>query len=139
MCTSFRYTPKVAQAFHLEEKDIHPSDLCLILTKKQKNMVPFGYKHNHLILNARQETFFEKNIFKNAIHCIVPAGSFYEWDIGKNKVEFFTDHILYFAGILLDNHLVIMTTKANSYVNAVHDRMPVILENKILMPGCIMI
>lgn len=130
MCTSFRYTPKVAQAFHLEEKDIHPSDLCLILTKKQKNMVPFGYKHNHLILNARQETFFEKNIFKNAIHCIVPAGSFYEWDIGKNKVEFFTDHILYFAGILLDNHLVIMTTKANSYVNAVHDRMPVILEKE---------
>ena len=86
MCTSFRYTPKVAKAFHLEETDIHPSDSCLILTKSQKKMVPLGYKYKHLLLNARQETFFEKPLFKNATHCIVPAGSFYEWDAGKNKV-----------------------------------------------------
>lgn len=130
MCTSFRYTPKVAKTFHLEETDIHPSDSCLILTKSQKKMVPFGYKYKHLLLNARQETFFEKPLFKNATHCIVPAGSFYEWDVGKNKVEFFSDHILYFAGILIENHLVILTTKANPYVISVHDRMPVILEKE---------
>ena len=128
MCTSFRYTPKVAKAFQLEEKDIHPGDSCLVLTKNQKKIVTFGYKYNYLILNARQETFYEKELFKNATHCIVPAGSFYEWDVGKNKVEFFADHILYFAGILIDNHLVIITTQANSYVISVHDRMPVILE-----------
>lgn len=52
MCTSFRYTPKVAKAFGLEEKDIHPSDKCLVLTRNQKKMVPFGYKTNNLILNA---------------------------------------------------------------------------------------
>ena len=89
MCTSFRYTPKVAKAFGLEEKDIHPSDKCLVLTRSQKKMVPFGYKTNNLILNARQETLLEKPLFKDSMHCIVPAGSFYEWDLGKNKVEFF--------------------------------------------------
>lgn len=110
MCTSFRYTPKVAKAFGLEEKDIHPSDKCLVLTRNQKKMVPFGYKTNNLILNARQETLLEKPLFKDSMHCIVPAGSFYEWDLGKNKVEFYCDHILYFAGILIDDHLVIVTT-----------------------------
>ena len=60
----------------------------------------------------------------------MPAGSFYEWDAGKNKVEFFTHHILYFAGLLVDNHLVIITTDANAYVKPVHSRMPVILEKE---------
>ena len=64
MCSSFRYTPKVAKAFGLEEKDIHPSDKCLVLTRNQKKMVPFGYKTNSLILNARQETLLEKPLFK---------------------------------------------------------------------------
>lgn len=91
MCTSFRYTPKVAKTFGLEEKDIHPSDKCLVLTRNQKKMVPFGYKTNNLILNARQETLLEKPLFKDSMHCIVPAGSFYEWDAGKNKVEFYCD------------------------------------------------
>ena len=68
MCTSFRYTPKVAKAFGLEEKDIHPSDKCLVLTRNQKKMVPFGYKTNNLILNARQETLLEKPL---KIPCIV--------------------------------------------------------------------
>lgn len=134
MCTSFRYTPKVAKAFGLEEKDIHPSDKCLVLTRSQKKMVPFGYKTNNLILNARQETLLEKPLFKDSMHCIVPAGSFYEWDLGKNKVEFYCDHILYFAGILVDNHLVIITTNANAYVKPVHSRMPVILEKKDIDP-----
>lgn len=88
MCTSFRYTPKVAKAFGLKEKDIHPSDKCLVLTRNQKKMVPFGYKTNNLILNARQETLLEKPLFKDSLHCIVPAGSFYEWDLGKIKWNF---------------------------------------------------
>ena len=134
MCTSFRYTPKVAKSFGLEEKDIHPSDKCLVLTRNQKKMVPFGYKTNNLILNARQETLLEKPLFKDSMHCIVPAGSFYEWDLGKNKVEFYCDHILYFAGILIDNHLVIVTTNANAHVKPVHSRMPVILEKEDIDP-----
>lgn len=134
MCTSFRYTPKVAKAFGLEEKNIHPSDNCLVLTRNQKKMVPFGYKTNNLILNARQETLLEKPLFKDSMHCIVPAGSFYEWDLGKNKVEFYCDHILYFAGILIDDHLVIVTTDANTYVKPVHSRMPVILEKEDIDP-----
>ena len=51
-----------------------------------------------------------------------------------NKVEFYCDHILYFAGILVDNHLVIITTNANAYVKPVHSRMPVILEKEDIDP-----
>ena len=64
----------------------------------------------------------------------VTDGSFYEWDLGKNKVEFYCDHILYFAGILIDDHLVIVTTDANAYVKPVHYRMPVILEKEDIDP-----
>ena len=49
-------------------------------------------------------------------------------------MEFFCDHILYFAGILIDDHLVIITTSANSYVKNVHSRMPVILEKEDIDP-----
>ena len=52
----------------------------------------------------------------------------------KNKVEFYCDHILYFAGILIDDHLVIVTTDANAYVKPVHYRMPVILEKEDIDP-----
>lgn len=49
-------------------------------------------------------------------------------------MEFYCDHILYFAGILIDNHLVIVTTNANAHVKPVHSRMPVILEKEDIDP-----
>lgn len=49
-------------------------------------------------------------------------------------MEFYCDHILYFAGILIDDHLVIVTTDANTYVKPVHSRMPVILEKEDIDP-----
>ena len=49
-------------------------------------------------------------------------------------MEFYCEHILYFAGLLVDNHLVIITTDANAYVKPVHSRMPVILEKEDIDP-----
>ena len=49
-------------------------------------------------------------------------------------MEFYCDHILYFAGILIDDHLVIVTTDANTYVKPVHSRMPVTLEKEDIDP-----
>lgn len=141
MCTRFHVDQKLQHYFNLpasvSNKDIHPNDPCFVITSNQKKIVNFGYKYNSLILNARQETIYEKPLFKHAIiedRCIVPASSFYEWNKDKQMIEFYCDHIIYFTGILIKDHLVIITTSANKDMIDTHDRMPVILNKADIKP-----
>lgn len=97
------------------------------------------------MINARSETVHEKPAFRQAIktrRCIVPASGFYEWArSGTSK----TPHYITlqdgtpfsFAGIWEtwqspDNRQIesvaILTTRANSFMEPIHDRMPVILH-----------
>lgn len=47
----------------------------------------------------------------------------------KNKVSFYSDHILYLAGLINNkNEFLIITTNANDSVKKVHNRMPLIIE-----------
>ena len=68
--------------------------------------------------------------------CIIPARSFYEWNKSKDKVTFCLDsnEAIYLARIynLFNNEdcFTILTTAANASVSAVHDRMPVVIEQK---------
>ena len=92
-------------------------------------------------------------MFKNILkynRCIVPASGFFEWNKSTSKAQqkkkyYFkkTDSILYIAGLfntystkseqlsLFDNNTeqisyVIITKKANEYMEGIHDRMPLI-------------
>lgn len=70
--------------------------------------------------------------------CIVPARHYYEWDSEKNKVTFYRNdsRVIYMAGFYNrftdGDHFIILTTEANNSVRNVHDRMPLILEEKEL-------
>jgi putative SOS response-associated peptidase YedK len=96
------------------------------------------------MINARAETLAEKPAFRAALkkrRCIIPADGFFEWQkLGKVKQPV---HIVLksrepfgFAG-LWENwkspegeeilSCTIITTEANELLEAVHDRMPVIL------------
>jgi len=93
--------------------------------------------------NARGETVAEKPSFRDAYRkrrCLVPANGFYEWKpIASRKQPYYVypaqGDLFAFAGLwerwegpdgLLET-CAIITTDANTPMQAIHDRMPVIL------------
>jgi putative SOS response-associated peptidase YedK len=97
------------------------------------------------LINARGETLAEKPAFRAAYRarrCIVPASGFYEWKAtpgGKQPyyIHPANDELFGFAGLWerwispegtpIDTFTVI-TTAANETLQALHERMPVILQ-----------
>jgi putative SOS response-associated peptidase YedK len=98
------------------------------------------------MINARQETIFEKAPFVSAVkkrRCLVPADGFFEWKKlagGKIKqplrIRLQDGKIFAMAGVHEKwknpagewvETCSVLTTKPNSLVAGVHDRMPVIL------------
>lgn len=103
--------------------------------------------HSRLLINARSETVHQKPSFAHSFdryRCIIPANGFYEWKPGghgKPKTPWLIDRtdgdVLAMAGIFQRQKLsdgteqiscAILTTKANTKVAEIHDRMPVILN-----------
>jgi putative SOS response-associated peptidase YedK len=97
-----------------------------------------------LLINARGESVLDKPAFRNAMkrrRCLVPADGFYEWrNEGKFRRPFYirpkTREPMGLAGLWetwtgpngeeMDT-AVIVTTRANRLLSALHDRMPVIV------------
>jgi putative SOS response-associated peptidase YedK len=99
--------------------------------------------------NARAESVADKPMFRDAFRgqrCIIPASGFYEWtgDKGNKQPHLFTaadgSPILAFAGLwdrwrnrAAGEHILsctIIVCGANKWMQAYHDRMPVILDEK---------
>lgn len=97
------------------------------------------------MINARAETVQEKPAFRNAIkhhRCVIPASGFFEWLHEKNMAKPFYVRLkdsspMCFAGIWEhwkspDGEFIescsILTTKSNTLIEPLHDRMPVILH-----------
>lgn len=95
-------------------------------------------------INARSEGVASKPMFRNAFarrRCILPADGFYEWkalDQGKQPwlIRLRDGEIFGFAGIFEPGNentgdrpsCAILTTEANSMMQQIHARMPVIVE-----------
>ncbi len=118
--------------------EIFPTNLAPIITnikEKEYEIFKWGFEFKSMIINARSESIFEKKSFMEPIRnsrCLIPATGFYEWDKNKNKYHFTLEENipLYMAGIFSSNHFVIITTKANQSLEKLHDRMPVIINDK---------
>lgn len=97
------------------------------------------------LTNARGETVAEKPSFKSAFkyrRCLIPASGFYEWTKEKSYkqpwyISLKSGTPLAFAGLWETWHpkkgefitsCCIITTSANSLMEPIHDRMPVILD-----------
>lgn len=98
----------------------------------------------HKMINARSETVFDKATWKSLItrhRCLVLANGYYEWQQREHgKQPFFIrprlEKLFAFAGlwsawehagrVLLTYSII--TTRANTDTEGVHDRMPVILH-----------
>ena len=98
-------------------------------------------------INARAETVSEKPLFRDSFRsrrCIVPADGFYEWrSTASGRQPYFVqldDRAAFgFAGLWsqspnqtgeLIHTFTILTTQANSLLSGLHDRMPVILDER---------
>jgi len=106
-----------------------------------------GAKPKFAPINARSETVSEKGMFRHLVNhnrVIVPASGFYEWKrSGTAKQPYYIqladERMMWFAGLWdeakgADEHpfrtYTILTTEANAPMQAVHDRMPVILTEE---------
>lgn len=96
-----------------------------------------GFQGKGVIFNARQETAFEKTMFRDSMEhrrCVIPVNSFYEWDRDKNRFTFTEKgkDVMYLAGCYNtfqgEERFVILTDAANDSMLQVHDRMPLIIE-----------
>ncbi|ARM35526.2 SOS response-associated peptidase (plasmid) [Legionella longbeachae] len=98
------------------------------------------------LINARAETLFEKPAFRQLMkskRCLMPMSGFYEWhhEGGVKQPYFFQkkNHDLLAVAALWDtwqheNEVIhsccLITTDANSLLEPVHHRMPVILDEE---------
>ena len=125
--------------------DIHPAEFAPVICQKSNNLyavdMQWGFegKDKKLLINARAETALEKATFSDSIlhrRCVIPAGCFYEWNRDRQKVTFRypADPMIYLAGFYRmygnEPHFIIVTTDANASMSPVHDRMPLILEER---------
>ena len=102
-----------------------------------------GPNPRYKMINAKAETVHEKPAYRNAFRhrrCLIPCDGFYEWQAREGGTQPFyiyqQDHgLLALAGLWerwerdqqhIDSFTII-TTSANSFMQTVHERMPVIL------------
>lgn len=140
-----------------KQYNIAPTINIPILTTTKKytyahfGLIPSWAKDRKTIhINARSETVFEKKSFRESYRkrrCIIPVNGYYEWEKDletKESIPFLIssskDSCFAFAGIYeywYDNiagktitSCALLTTEPNEKIAKIHDRMPVVLEQK---------
>ncbi len=138
--------------------EIYPGDTVPIITpgkeSREYHAVKWGFpswKGGSLIINARSETAPGKTMFRAPFRkrrCMIPAAGFYEWkkEDGKpdksRKIKHLItikNNLFYMAGMywffkdstkgdILYPAFTILTTGANKKMQAIHNRMPVIIN-----------
>lgn len=133
--------------------NISPSQFAPIVTKEGIDEARFGlvpawskeFKTEFSTINARAETVQTSKLYSRLLkqnRCLIPATSFFEWTTtGKGKqpmlIKLKIRPLFYFAGLYdtwhrgdKDEHksFTIITTRPNSFMATIHDRMPRILE-----------
>ncbi|MEM0981107.1 MAG: SOS response-associated peptidase [Cyanobacteria bacterium P01_H01_bin.58] len=96
-------------------------------------------------INARSETAHEKPFFRDALRlsrCLIPADGFFEWQRDRDRkrpycIGLTNDETFCFAGLWAKNTkgeiletFTILTCTPNPLMQSIHNRMPVILQQK---------
>lgn len=138
--------------FQLKRGEISPGDSAAVLAPNRSRqtslfVMRWGFRlDKRLVFNARSETAATKAMFRDSMRqrrCVIPAAAFFEWDhrLKKSaKFRFWPDGrpMMYMAGLYrfeADSPLpvfTILTRQAQGNIAELHDRMPVILQDKQL-------
>ena len=131
-----------AERFHLhfQEGEIFPGNsiLCTVTKFDKIDLKTFkwGIQTNSFQINARKESL-NKIYYQKMLNnrCAIICNGFYEWD--KNKIKYYIhteDEIIYLAGIYNDNNeLLIITKPASQKMLDIHERMPIIMNQKEML------
>jgi len=151
-----RFGVRVRTAVYISRYNCAPTQNLAIITNQAPDtlqffrwgLVPAWMKEpsgKNPIINARAETLTEKPAFKTLFRnrrCLVPATGFYEWTGDKIRtpwhIRLLNGKPFCFAGLWecrkdengILNSFTIITTQANSLMEKLHHRMPVILRQE---------
>jgi putative SOS response-associated peptidase YedK len=109
-------------------------------TTLQWGMLPVWSRLKRPVINARMETVGRKPMFRESFsrrRCVIPATAYYEWlsSPAGNQPYCFrleNDISLLLAGLYLDGQCVILTRPAQEDTAFIHNRMPVVLDAKMI-------
>jgi putative SOS response-associated peptidase YedK len=144
---------KLPRRYNVAPTDVMPIvrvvDGRRLLMPARWGLVPFWAKDLKIgssMINARSETLFEKPAFRESLQkrrCLVVVDGFYEWaPLGGRKVPrliaFDDGRPFTLAGLWARwkgepgevETFTIVTTAANEVLSRVHDRMPVLIEDR---------
>ena len=132
--------------------EVNPGDIAAVIASNRKLEpqafgMKWGYKlpDGKLIFNARSETAAQKAMFADGMRqrrCLIPADSYYEWQkVGQGKQKYQiapTDANGFFlAGIYRIEQGIpvfsVLTKEPVESIAFVHNRMPVILPEEIIL------
>lgn len=152
MCSRFQLNHPLAEImarFHLRvpppwpnATEFRPTDRALVVAADGARLLGWGLKvewDNSPLINARVETVREKPTFRRLLgnRLLVPASAWWEWDGAKVKMRLApTDGgLLSFAGLYDGDRFVILTGAATPDLAPVHDRMPLLVDERWLQGG----
>ena len=95
-----KYDGKILDS--LKFGDIYPHSLNVVLDQDNSpELMKWEYNvFNRQVINTRLESIRDKNFYKDALRCLIPATGFYEWDGEKNKYFIHNnDELFFMAGI----------------------------------------
>ena len=135
--------------------EVHPADIVPVLAPNKKGEpaiypMRWGFREKSLIINARSESAAVKPTFKDAWashRCIAPASWYYEWEHlidndGKKHtgrkyiIQPKGETVAWLCGLYrIEEGLpvfVVLTREAGGGIRSIHDRMPLILPERLV-------
>jgi putative SOS response-associated peptidase YedK len=142
------FSGKITKSYNLA-----PTQNAPVITRHSPNMLSIKYWgftpswSKKILINAQAEKLSESRVWSKAFkenRCIVPSDFFFEWKKTKNGKKPYlirrkNKEMMGFAGLVLEHEdekgtkkerFVIITTKPNSLMEKIHNRMPAILNEE---------
>lgn len=122
--------------------EFRPTDRALVVADDGAHVLRWGLKvewDNSPLINARVETVRDKPTFRRLLgnRLLVLASAWWEWDPAKVKMRLSPSdgRLLCFAGLRDGDSFVILTRAAPPDIAPVHDRMPLLVDERWLQGG----
>ena len=135
--------------------EMRPTDVVPVISPNRSGIravfpMKWGYSGKTLLMNARTETAASKPTFKDdwlKHRCIVPASWYYEWEhrLGndgkkhtgeKYMIQLQDSTMTWLCGLYRIEeglpHFVILTREPGEGIRFIHDRMPLILPERLI-------
>ena len=96
----------------------------------------YAWMENKMLINARLESINTSSFYSTYKRCIFISDGYIEWKKTKEKkipyFHYLKNNLIFMAGLCTNTHAVIITIQSNKNISHIHDRQPLIIEDKHL-------